>query len=423
MDLRRIRVELTLLFSLMAAIAVGALAWFAIQTGVNGIYDSAEREAEAKLTAAAEIGYNPWNEDYEEANTWNVEIDEKNQQTYPYLGGAESVFESNLISIEPPLLSIADDRANGQRFTEFEQDDKRFLALAEVVDEYDIEVEDEDGEIRQTPRTQTVVAFIPLDEFDTDAQSLRFRVVLAAVASILITSLAGYFLAARSLRPARLAMAQQRDFIADAAHELRTPLAVIKASAGHALSRPRASHEYEESLGEIITATDRAGASVSELLELARLDAGQAQPRTAPLRADLLVEEVAASIRIDDVIVRPVSAESIVVDADYNLLRQVVDTLTRNSAARSTDITLNVQREDKVARFTILDNGPGFDETVLPHVFDRFRRGDSLGSSGLGMAIAKKIVEAHNGEIEAGNRPNGGAQVSFTVPLDAGLDL
>jgi len=64
-----------------------------------------------------------------------------------------------------------------------------------------------------------------------------------------------------------------------------------------------------------------------------------------------------------------------------------------------------------------VDNGPGFDESVLPFVFDRFRRGDSLGSSGLGMAIAKRIVEAHDATIAAANDNGRGALVTITLPL------
>jgi len=92
---------------------------------------------------------------------------------------------------------------------------------------------------------------------------LRWRIVMAAIGSTLITGTLGHGLAGRSLRPARLAMAQQRDFIADAAHELRTPLAVIQASAGHTLSRERGGEEYREALSEILTATTRAGAKTS----------------------------------------------------------------------------------------------------------------------------------------------------------------
>ena len=165
-----------------------------------------------------------------------------------------------------------------------------------------------------------------------------------------------------------------------------------------------------------MTATTRAGSSVSELLELARLDAGQAQPRLAPLRMDLLLEEVAASIRMDDTEVRAEVGEAIVADADYALFRQVVETLARNGANRASDVVLRAGLIGKTIRIEVADNGPGFDESVLPFVFDRFRRGDSLGSSGLGMAIAKKIVESHGGTIAAANGPEHGALVTIDLP-------
>ena len=206
-----------------------------------------------------------------------------------------------------------------------------------------------------------------------------------------------------------------RDFIADAAHELRTPLSIIQASAGHALARPRSDEEYRESLGEILTATERAGSSVGELLEFARLEAGQATPRLTPLRLDLLVEEVAASDRLDDVTVEVSLAEAVVVEADYNLIRQVIDNIVRNAAARANTVTLVTALDAREARIDITDDGPGFDPGIIEHVFERFRRGDRSGSAGLGMAIARTIVELHGGRCEAANfgeGDDGGARVS-----------
>jgi signal transduction histidine kinase len=106
-----------------------------------------------------------------------------------------------------------------------------------------------------------------------------------------------------------------------------------------------------------------------------------------------------------------------VVAADYGLLRQVLETLARNSTARASQVNLTAHPVGKRVIIEIADNGPGFSENVLPFVFDRFRRGDSLGSSGLGMAIAKKIVEAHGGTITASNSDSGGAVVAITLPL------
>ena len=153
------------------------------------------------------------------------------------------------------------------------------------------------------------------------------------------------------------------------------------------------------------------------MLELARLDAGQAQPRKAPLRVDLLIEEVASSVRVDDTKIDAHTAESIVVDADYALLRQVMENLTHNAAARADNVELSVVRAGGLATIQISDDGPGFDEDLLPHVFERFRRGDNRGSTGLGMAIAKSIVEAHGGSVSAANRSSGGAIVKLHLDV------
>lgn len=390
MNLQRIRVQLTVLYAVLAALAVGLLTWIALSSGGDRIVESAEREAENVVRELAIAGFPAPPQDPEELgapfNTWNVNPVDEWQFAY----GATR--------LEPPLFTIADRALNQARpvFSEFEQNGS-WLAYAEP----------------REASNEVVVTAIDLGPFEDDRSSFRRRVLLAALVAIAATTAAAWWVAGRALQPARSAMARQRDFIADAAHELRTPLAVIRASASHTLSKEREPAAYTLALNEILAATERAGSGVGELLELARLDAGQAQPRKAPLRVDLLIEEVASSVRVDDVEISTLTTEAIVVDADYALLRQVLENLTHNAASRASEVELSVISAAGTVTMQIADNGPGFDPDILEHVFERFRRGDNRGSTGLGMAIAKSIVEAHGGSVSAANRSTGGAIVKL----------
>jgi two-component system, OmpR family, sensor kinase len=156
---------------------------------------------------------------------------------------------------------------------------------------------------------------------------------------------------------------------------------------------------------------------VNELLDLVRLDSGQAIPRRAPLRLDLLAEEVAASVSHDDAEVVAEPSAAVVVVADMALVRQALDNVVRNATHRASRVEITSREEDRMGVVEIADDGPGFDPAILPAVFDRYRRGDQRGANGIGLAIVKAIVETNGGDVTAENRSCGGAVITIRLPL------
>jgi two-component system, OmpR family, sensor kinase len=390
MKLRRARLLLTVIYGVVSTIAVTSLAVVAIRIGTDRDEQSFERALETSLTdllagrAARTDGLFP-----PDNNAWLV---------HPVDGTSEELGDDN--TLEPPLLSIAEHAGEGTTFERFTQDGGNYVAHA-----------------RSLGENNTLVVVADGSGVDAETSSLRWRVATFSAFVVAAATAAGWFVAGRSLRPAHRALADQQAFLADAAHEMRTPLAVILASATQALSRSRGGEEYVRSLAEIRAAAERASSGVNELLELSRLDAGQVLPRLAPLRLDLLAEEVAAGSRTEDCVVEAGRGPMVVVDADLALLRQAVDNVVRNATRRSHKVFLATHRDGRDGVLEVRDDGPGFDPEALAHVFDRFRRGDERGSAGLGLAIVRAILAAHGGAVEVANGDEGGAVVTLRVPL------
>ncbi|WP_228488809.1 sensor histidine kinase [Raineyella fluvialis] len=220
---------------------------------------------------------------------------------------------------------------------------------------------------------------------------------------------------------------QLRAFVADASHELRTPLAAVRGYTDILRLTEELSPEGRTSLGRVESQTDRMTALVEDLLMLARLDEGR-----TPTFADLDLSELAVEAVLDATAAGPdhtftcdVPDDPMTVHGDRRQLSQVLANLLSNARKHTpagTVVGIVVRRAaDGAVEATVTDNGPGIDPGFLPHMFDRFARGDSArksteGSTGLGLAIVRAVVEAHGGTVSCTSRPG---DTVFTVRLPA----
>lgn len=217
----------------------------------------------------------------------------------------------------------------------------------------------------------------------------------------------------------------QRRFTADASHELRTPVTAIVGHANYLLRRTRPSPEQVDSLTVIRREADRMGKLVSDLLELARADAGltiQQEPMNLVEVLEAVHMEVApvaagAEIEVDT------PGPVVEVDGDAARLKQVVLNLVQNALnAGARHVRLSLEQGKDGVRLEVLDDGPGIPEGAIPHLFERFYRVDGARSgrgngAGLGLAIVYWIVQQHGGEVLVDSRQGEGTV--FTVLLPA----
>jgi heavy metal sensor kinase len=217
---------------------------------------------------------------------------------------------------------------------------------------------------------------------------------------------------------------RQKNFTADAAHELRTPVSVILTQTQGSLARERKPAEYREALESCERAAQRMRRLTESLLELARLDAGQSLNAAKPFDFSACVRECVE-------MVRPMAREA-QVDlvchcppvkclGDSNRIAQVVVNLLTNAIQYNKQlgrVHIATELQNGMAILTVTDTGAGISEKDLTRIFDRFYRADkarSSGHSGLGLAISKAIVEAHHGKIHVSSQLNTGS--TFTVYL------
>jgi heavy metal sensor kinase len=306
-----------------------------------------------------------------------------------------------------------------------------------------------------------------------DVETLTRVILLAGLAILIVSPAVGYWLAGRATRPLRSiigttaglrpgALAErlpirgtgdeldqlsrtingfldriaahlnrQRDFVANAAHELRSPLAALRTSVEVALQRERPVAEYQDLLSEVVEQVAALGGLVNQLLLLAEGDAERIRPGSAavPLaelteRAVDMFQGVAEQRGVSVAVVR---ADAVSVPGEPAHLRQVIHNLIDN-AIKFTPAGGRVQVEAGPAaagraELRVRDTGVGIAATDLPHVFDRFFRADRSRSrdgeargTGLGLSICQTIVSAYDGRLSVESTPGKGTTVTVDLP-------
>lgn len=220
----------------------------------------------------------------------------------------------------------------------------------------------------------------------------------------------------------------QRRFVADASHELKSPLTAIRGHAQLVIKRGADNPDrLSEWAGTIVRESDRLSRLVGELLMLAKGDHGVDQVTTDVINLGSLAQEVAQALRNVHPKVQEVEADAqpVMITGSADRMRQVLINLLDN-AVRATQqkghVTVRVHAENGQAVLSIADTGCGISSEHLERIFDRFYRVDAArdragGGTGLGLAIVESIVRAHGGTILVTSEPNVGTTFTLTLPL------
>jgi len=313
----------------------------------------------------------------------------------------------------------------------------------------------------------------PLSVVEDGLSELRRDLFAGVFLVLLLASAGGYFLARKSLAPiasmnsqtqhisaenlsARLDVTNSRDelgrlaitindllarlensfkeqqrFIADASHELRTPLAILRGETEVALSKTRTLKEYQQSLSLIQDEAERLSRIVEDLFILARQPINTRAAlnkerlslndaiRDCARAAQVLAMQKGVRLKLEN------DSPSIALNGDEELIRRLILNLLDNAVKYTPaggEISLALARQNGSAEIVVRDTGIGIPEAAQPRVFDRFYRVDkararAMGGAGLGLSIARWIVEVHGGEISLASTPGQGSTFTVVLPV------
>lgn len=373
-------------------------------------------------------------------------------------GGRDSDLELTL----PPLSAIPESNVLFQSVYEKDDDDRHRLGMRRVSLERAVDY--------------VVLVGSPMESLDEELASLRQILAYIVPIALIIAGFGGWFLARRSLSPVvsmadrarqiggenlserlpvanprdelgRLAatfnellgrlersLGQQRQFMADASHELRTPVATARTAASVALQQPhRDEQDYRQTLEIVEQQTARLSRVVDDMFTLARADAGNYPIRKVPMYLDEVIEDIVRAARviastkgvtIDD----PLTVRSASFYGDEELTHRMIGNLIDNAirhAPPGSSVRVDLDRSSSGYVIAVRDQGPGVPDEIRPHIFERFYRGDAArqrgptrDGAGLGLALARWIARSHGGDVDLVRSSGSGSTFVIALPSD-----
>lgn len=370
---------------------------------------------------------------------------------------AESGRERDLEIALPPLHEIPDTEELLETVLERDGDDRHRLAFRRI----------------SIPPVEYIVAVgADLEPMDEELEFLRGILAYMVPIALIIAAIGGSFLARQSLSPvvamadrarrigvenlsARLPVAnprdelghlaetfnellgrleasliQQRQFMADASHELRTPVTTTRTAAAVALQQQhRDEAEYRETLRIVEQQAERLSRVVDDMFTLARADAGNYPVRSTPMYLDEVIDEVVRAARIvagtKNVSIEVTSVVSAAFTGDEELVRRMIvnliDNAVRHTPSGST-VRVELDETDSGYAIAVKDRGPGIPGAIRAEIFERFFRGDAARRSsaqegaGLGLALARWIARAHGGDVALARSSQSGSTFVISLP-------
>lgn len=275
----------------------------------------------------------------------------------------------------------------------------------------------------------SVQAISLIDSEQNMLKQLLELILIGIVAGGGITVLAGMYLANQALRPIKQSWDKQQQFVADASHELRMPLSIIRANVELAFRHPdRSILHMSEPLSVVLEESKRMGRLTEQLLTLARADSNQEEIMLKPLPLSEVIREVVqkyeplAELKQQKLESDVESGIELLGDVEriHQLLVILLDNSMKFTPADGT-IRVIARKKGNDIELVVEDTGAGISAEDLPHIFDRFYHGDksrkrSTGGTGLGLAIAKWIVTKHGGEITPASVLGQGTKMMLRFP-------
>jgi len=271
------------------------------------------------------------------------------------------------------------------------------------------------------------VAVADQEELEVKYADLITAFVVIAFVALFLVAAGGFFLVRKSTAPIERSIEFMRRFMADAAHELRTPITILRTRAEVALQQPREAANYVSALRGVEAEARRLGGIVDSLLVLARADAGEQQIDKARIFLDDIAVDAAGAAQIvarqKNVEVTVDEFEEAPVEGDPTLIRQLI-MIVLDNAVKFTDaggqVHVRVSMHEGSPTFGVEDTGIGIKQEELSRVFQRFFRGETARSrtdgAGLGLSIASWIAREHGAEISLSSEPGKGTKVIVTFP-------